>query len=170
MATSEASTVIGESIAIHGNVQGDDDLSVRGRVEGTVTVTKALVIEAGAVVKAEIQARTCLISGAVVGNVTAADSVEITKDGRMVGDITARRVILADGASFRGRIEMGDVDVGAEGARPAPRVAERPLRAVARPDGATVSLAEKIAAARPPAPPVPVAVAAVKRKVVVRRK
>jgi cytoskeletal protein CcmA (bactofilin family) len=162
VATSEASTVIGESIAIHGNVSGDEDLTVRGRIEGTVTVTKALVVEAGAVVKAEIQARSCTVSGAVVGNVTAADSVEITKDGRMVGDITARRVILADGASFRGRIEMGEVDVE-EAGRAASRPVERPLRAVASPAG------EK-AAPRAPAPPVPVAVAAVKRKVVVRRK
>ncbi len=162
MASSEASTVIGESIAIHGNVSGDEDLAVRGRIEGTVAVTRALVIEPGAVVKAEIQARSCLISGAVVGNVTAADSVEITKDGRMVGDITARRVILADGASFRGRIEMGEVDVE-EGGRAASRPVERPLRAVGSPAG------EK-PAARAPAPPVPVSVAAVKRKVVVRRK
>jgi hypothetical protein len=101
--------------------------------------------------------------------------VEITKEGRMVGDIAAPRVIIVDGASFRGRIDMGEVDVeaGREEARTAPRAAPRPA-AVARP---AVKLpepkpAEKIvvAAPRPPAPPAPVAMGAVKRKVIVKRR
>ena len=158
MATSEGSTILGESIVINGNVNGDEDLTVRGRLEGTLTLTKGLVVEPTGVVKAEIQAKSCVVSGAVVGNVTASDSVEITKDGRMVGDITARRVILADGASFRGRIEMGEVDV---------EQADRPalVRVPAK-----LPVAERPAGARPQMPPAPVAVAAVKRKVLVRRK
>jgi cytoskeletal protein CcmA (bactofilin family) len=163
VANSEANTIVGESIVISGNVSGDEDLTVRGRVEGTLTLTKALVVEPSGVVKAEVHAKSCVVSGAVVGNVTAADCVEITKEGRMVGDIAARRVIIADGASFRGRIEMGEVDVE-EGGRPAA------ARAPTRPE-VKLSLAERPAAgARPPAPPVAIAMGAVKRKVVVRRK
>src|SRR5512143_2660045 len=126
MATLDGSTIIGESILINGNLNGDEDLTVRGRVEGTLTLTKALLVEPTGVVKAEVQVKSCVISGAVVGNVTATESVEITKEGRMVGDISAPRVIIVDGATFRGRIDMGEVDVG-EAERPAlARASSRP--------------------------------------------
>ena len=187
----EGTTIIGESILINGNLNGDEDLTVRGRVEGTVTLTKTLVVEPTGVVKAEVQVKSLVISGAVVGNVTATESVEITKDGRMVGDIAAPRVIIVDGASFRGRIDMGEVNVDAErpalarassrpALRPPPRPALSPGRErVERREAAPVSangeekasLAERAAAAvKPPPPPVPVAMGAVKRKVIVRRK
>jgi cytoskeletal protein CcmA (bactofilin family) len=183
----DGSTIIGESILINGNLNGDEDLTVRGRVEGTLTLTKTLVVEPTGVVKAEVQVRNCVISGAVVGNVTASESVEITKDGRMVGDISAPRVIIVDGASFRGRIDMGEVDLEVSDRPALARASSRPaLRAPpARPatpavvpaapraeEAPKASLAEKAAAAvKPPAPPpVPVAMGALKRKVIVRRK
>ena len=186
MATTDGTTIIGESILISGSLNGDEDLTVRGRVEGTLTLTKTLVVEPTGIVKAEVQVKNCVIAGAVVGNVTATESVEITKEGRMVGDIAAPRVIIVDGASFRGRIDMGEVDV-AEVERPAlARTSSRPAlrtpsRAALQPradrpegppeDESKESLAEKAAAAvKPPAPPVPVAMGAVKRKVIVRRK
>src|SRR5512147_2543053 len=114
MATIDGSTIIGESILISGSLNGDEDLTVRGRVEGTLTLTKTLLVEPTGIVKAEVQVKNCIIAGAVVGNVTATESVEITNQGRMVGDITAPRVIIVDGASFRGRIDMGEVDIEGE--------------------------------------------------------
>jgi len=175
VATIDGSTIIGESILISGSLNGDEDLTVRGRVEGTLTLTKTLVVEPTGIVKAEVQVKNCVIAGAVVGNVTATESVEITKEGRMVGDINSPRVIIVDGASFRGRIDMGEVDV--EGERPTrslarPAVPARPaLRPAARP--AEKKAEEKTAsgaAPKPPAPPAPVAMGAVKRKVIVKRK
>src|SRR5512137_2205724 len=127
MATGSGSTVIGESILINGNLNGDEDLTVRGRVEGTVTLSKTLVVEPSGTVKAEVQVRNCIIAGTIVGNVTATESVEITKEGRMVGDIAAPRVIIVDGASFRGRIDMGEVDVESAGV-PRPRAVAAPAR------------------------------------------
>jgi hypothetical protein len=132
-------------------------------------------------VKAEVQVKNCVIAGVIVGNVTATESVEITKEGRMVGDIAAPRVIIVDGASFRGRIDMGEVDVDAGRAparaaapparpalRPAPsRPAPRPEPRKAEEKAAPASLP---AAPKPPAPPAPVAMGAVKRKVIVKRK
>jgi cytoskeletal protein CcmA (bactofilin family) len=173
----DGTTIIGESIVVSGSLHGDEDLTVRGRVEGTLNLTKTLVVEPTGVVKAEVQVKNCVIAGAIVGNVTASESVEITKEGRMVGDISAPRVIIVDGASFRGRIDMGEVEVEGErdarsaprtlAARPAPpRPALRPALAMARPDDD----ADDEGAPRPPAPPVPVAMGAVKRKVIVKRK
>lgn len=179
MATIDGSTIIGESILISGSLNGDEDLTVRGRVEGTLTLTKTLVVEPTGVVKAEVQVRNCIISGAIVGNVTATESVEITKEGRMVGDIQAPRVIIVDGASFRGRIDMGEVDVEvdresrAASRTPAPIPARPALRPAARPVVAKAPEAkreETVVAAKPPAPPTPVAMGAVKRKVIVKHK
>src|ERR671918_177913 len=113
-------TVIGPSILINGKLSGDEDLTVRGRVEGEVSLTKTLIIETSGVVKADVTVRNAIVSGVVVGNVKATESVELTKDGRMVGDIRAPRVIIVDGASFRGRVDMGEVEAGRvpQGPRP----------------------------------------------------
>jgi len=179
VATTDGTTIIGESILISGSLNGDEDLTVRGRVEGTLTLTRTLVVEPTGIVKAEVQVKNCVIAGVVVGNVTASESVEITKEGRMVGDIAAPRVIIVDGASFRGRIDMGEVDVeGGERrqavARPAARPALRPAAVPAR-GGVKPAEAKKLeekapAIAKPAVPPAPVAMGAVKRKVIVRRK
>ena len=176
MATTDGTTIIGESILISGSLNGDEDLTVRGRVEGTLTLTKTLVVEPTGVVKAEVQVKNCVIAGAIVGNVTATESVEITKEGRMVGDIAAPRVIIVDGASFRGRIDMGEVDVEAERPveRPAARVAPaapaarpalrppppRPSAPAPRPEAKEAPAP----VAKPIAPPAPVEMGAVKRK------
>jgi cytoskeletal protein CcmA (bactofilin family) len=182
MASTDGTTIIGESILISGSLAGDEDLTVRGRVEGTLTLTRTLVVEPTGMVKAEVQVKNCIIAGIVVGNVTATESVEITKEGRMVGDIAAPRVIIVDGASFRGRIDMGEVDVGAgerrlgAQARPAvpARAAARPglaARPAARPAPEPKKAEEKAAPAaapRPAVPPAPVAMGAVKRKVLVK--
>ncbi len=176
MATTDGTTIIGESILISGSLNGDEDLTVRGRVEGTLTLTKTLVVEPTGIVKAEVQVRNCVIAGVVVGNVTATESVEITKEGRMVGDIAAPRVIIVDGASFRGRIDMGEVDIEGERMPRESRSAPRPaLRPAIRPPPAPKVEAKKVdektvILSKPSAPPAPVAMGAVKRKVIVKRK
>jgi cytoskeletal protein CcmA (bactofilin family) len=181
----DGTTIIGESILVNGNLSGDEDLTVRGRVEGTLTLTKTLVVEATGVVKAEVQVKTCIVSGTIVGNVTASESIEITKEGRMIGDISAPRVTIVDGAGFRGRIDTGDVDVAAarseralpRAARTAPRALPRAAPRAEREEDAEEerpALADRAAAAvagvKPPALPVPVSMGAMKRKVIVRRK
>ena len=154
MATIDGTTIIGESILISGSLNGDEDLTVRGRVEGTLTLTKTLVVEPTGIVKAEVQVRNCVIAGVVVGNVTATESVEITKEGRMVGDIAAPRVIIVDGASFRGRIDMGEVDVESGAPRaarsaPAARPALRPAFSRPAPKPEAKKAEEKSAASAP---------------------
>src|SRR5689334_8969357 len=118
-----ASTVVGQSILINGNLQGDEDLTVLGRVEGNISLTRTLHVEESGIVKADISVRNAVVSGVVVGNITATDSVEITDAGRMVGDIRAPRVIIVDGARFRGAVDMGDLDAPrATGELPARKV------------------------------------------------
>ena len=120
------STVIGDSVQVRGNLTGDEDLHVLGRIEGSIDLQRTLVVAQSGVVKAEVQVKNAIISGVVVGNVSASESVEITREGRMVGDISAPRVIIVDGASFRGNVDMGDIEnmparrPREERARPAP--------------------------------------------------
>jgi cytoskeletal protein CcmA (bactofilin family) len=183
----DGTTIIGESILVNGNLHGDEDLTVRGRVEGTLTLTKTLVVEATGVVKAEVQVKNCIVSGTIVGNVTATESIEITKEGRMIGDISAPRVTIVDGAGFRGRIDTGDVDIAAGRsertlpravARAVPRALPRVAFRAGEEEGAEEerpALADRAVAAaagvKPPGPPpVPVSMGAMKRKVIVRRK
>ena len=176
-------TVIGPSITINGKLSGDEDLTVRGRVEGEVTLTKTLFLEVSGVVKANVSVKNAVISGVVVGNVRATESVELTKEGRMVGDIAAPRVILVDGASFRGRIEMGEASVGRAAGdrvgRPA-RVSARPsapprppppraeARGMANSKSTVTPILSKMESKSPPVPPA--LAGAGKRKVVVRKR
>jgi len=84
-------TVIGPSILINGKLTGDEDLTVRGRVEGELSLTKTLIVEPSGVVKANVTVKNAVVSGVVVGNIQASESVELTQEGRMVGDIRAPR-------------------------------------------------------------------------------
>jgi cytoskeletal protein CcmA (bactofilin family) len=110
--TAGGNTVIGPSILINGKLTGDEDLTVRGRVEGELSLTKMLIVEPSGVVKANVSVKNAVVSGVVVGNIQATESVELTHEGRMVGDIRAPRVIIVDGASFRGRVDMGELPPG----------------------------------------------------------
>src|SRR5271154_4125197 len=138
-------TVIGPSILINGKLTGDEDLTVRGRVEGELALTRTLIVEPSGVVKANVSVKNAVVSGVVVGNISATESVELTRDGRMVGDIRSPRVIIVDGASFRGRVDMGELAPG----RPLP---ERP-RTQVRP-GVRTALAP-VPSPPPPLPPRP---------------
>lgn len=103
----EPVTIIGEDTAISGRLEGDENLIVHGRIDGSINLSKLLVIEHTGVVQAEIKVREATIYGVVEGNVEAEELVHITEQGRMVGDIKAPRVILVDGAKFKGNIDMG---------------------------------------------------------------
>lgn len=152
------STVIGPSILISGKLTGDEDLTVRGRVEGELNLSKTLIVETSGIVKANVSVRNAIVSGVVVGNITATESVELTREGRMVGGINSPRVIIVDGASFRGRVDMGNAEPRPQGERPAARPVVRPA---ARP--ATVP-ARPAVPAKPIAKPAPPPLAKVEGK------
>jgi len=190
-------TVIGPSILISGKLTGDEDLTVRGRVEGELSLTRTLIVEPSGVVKANVTVKNAVVSGVVVGNIQASESVELTHEGRMVGDIRAPRVIIVDGASFRGRVDMGELPPGrslperttprtqlrptvrslpAPPPRPAAATAARPSSAAAvasarKPGGMPGIVRGEPARTPPPVPPAPPVVAAgAKKKVVLKKK
>ncbi|HVQ34767.1 MAG TPA: polymer-forming cytoskeletal protein [Candidatus Bathyarchaeia archaeon] len=98
---------IGQSIHIKGELTGNEDLTIEGKVEGKIFLKDHnLTIGANGKITAEIQAKTVMVVGEVNGNITADDKVEVAASGTMRGDISAPRVVLADGAKFKGTIDM----------------------------------------------------------------
>ena len=149
----DTSTIVGQSIVISGNLEGDEDLTVQGRIEGSINLTKTLIVEPSGAVKAEVSVNNAIVSGVFVGNLTATDSVEITESGRMVGDINAPRVIIVEGALFKGKMDMGNLEMPrprSEDRKPLPRSTYKPTT-VAKP-GARPE-APKAAATPKKAPP-----------------
>ena len=99
---------IGQSVQIKGELTGQEDLVIDGRIDGKITVSDHhLIIGPNGHVNAEVRAKSVQINGQVTGNILADDKVEISPSGSVNGDITAPRVALADGSSFKGSIDMG---------------------------------------------------------------
>jgi cytoskeletal protein CcmA (bactofilin family) len=106
---------IGRSITINGEVKGDEDLLIQGRVDGSVTLKQhAVTVGPEGEVKADIGARVITVEGTVEGNLSAQEQVILRGSARVQGNITAPRVVLEDGARFRGGVDMGETR--AEGA------------------------------------------------------
>jgi len=96
---------IGQGVVVDGRITSAQDLRIDGKVDGTIEVgNHGLIIGASAVVKANLAARTIVISGAVNGNVTATDRVDLHATGSVEGDITSPRLIMADGAFVKGSV------------------------------------------------------------------
>ena len=100
-------TVLGPTLEIDGEIEGDEDLVIQGKVSGKIVSKKSLTVDGVGDVTASVQTASLAVSGRLSGNVEATDRVEIRKEGTMIGDIKAPRVVIADGARFRGRVEMG---------------------------------------------------------------
>jgi cytoskeletal protein CcmA (bactofilin family) len=101
-----ANTVIGSSLVIDGEISGDEALVIQGTVKGRISLKESLFVEGSGVVEADIDTQTVEISGKVTGNISATDKVELKSDCRVVGDIRAPRILIADGASFKGNVDM----------------------------------------------------------------
>ena len=104
----ERTTVnIGKSVVIKGELTGSEDLTIEGQVEGKIELRQnVLTIGPNGKIKAQVFAKSVVILGEVTGNVTASEKVDIRDNGSVDGDIAAPRVAIAEGAHFRGSIDM----------------------------------------------------------------
>jgi cytoskeletal protein CcmA (bactofilin family) len=103
----QESVSIGKSIVIKGEVSGSEDLTIEGQVEGKIELRDHILsVGSSGRVQAHIVAKAIVVHGEVTGNLTAAEKVEIRENGSVEGDIVAPRVAIADGAKFRGSIDM----------------------------------------------------------------
>ena len=99
-------TRIAAGSKVEGTLTGPTDLLIEGEVDGEIRVDSAVAIGTGGVVRGPITAQTVRVDGRVIGNVQATERVEVTLSGGLEGDIAAPRVIIAEGAFFKGRIDM----------------------------------------------------------------
>jgi len=98
---------IGKSVVIKGELNGSEDLTIEGHVEGTIQLRDhILTIGPNGRIKAQVFAKSVIVLGEVTGNVTASDKVEIRDAGSVDGDLIAPRVAIAEGAHFRGSVDM----------------------------------------------------------------
>lgn len=101
-----AQTVIGSSIVVDGEISGDEDLVVQGTVKGKIALKENLFVEGSGVLEADVEIASVEIAGHVTGNIVATQRVELKPDCKVVGDIRAPRVLIADGAIFKGSVDM----------------------------------------------------------------
>ena len=97
---------IGSGIQVRGNLSGSGDLVVEGRVEGHVALQDHMMVQSDGTVVADVETRELTINGKMSGNVDASERVAILQSATVTGDIRAPRVVIEDGARFRGSIEM----------------------------------------------------------------
>ena len=132
---SRNSATIGKAVKINGQIHSKEDLYVDGDVEGTVEAPDhKLTIGPNGTVHATVKAREVVALGSIQGNVEAIDKIEIRKDAKLIGDIKTARIIIEDGAYFKGSIDIVKPE-------PAKAQAPKPQQAAA-PAGAPAAAAE----------------------------
>jgi cytoskeletal protein CcmA (bactofilin family) len=100
-------TQVARGTRIVGEISGSAELRIDGEIEGKLDLDGSVVIGETGQVKGEIRARSVQVSGKMKGNVTGRESVSILGNGSVEGDVVSPRMSIADGAFFKGRVEMG---------------------------------------------------------------
>lgn len=116
---SRGTAVLGKSVMVKGQIFSREDLTIDGEVEGTVELQEnRLTVGPNGRVQATIKAREIVVLGTVHGNVEASDKIDIRKEAKLVGDIRTQRIVIEDGAYFKGSIDITKPEVKAA---PAPK-------------------------------------------------
>ena len=101
-----ATAWIGQGVVVEGRIISSQDLRIDGRVEGTIEVGEhLLIVGARAAIKANLVAKSILISGTVIGNVTARDRLDLQATGSVEGNISSPRLVMVEGAVVKGKVD-----------------------------------------------------------------
>lgn len=126
---------IGKSVLIKGELSGSEDLYFDGEVEGSIDLGgQSLTIGPNGRIRAQVRAKEIVVHGKVDGNLSGTEKVELKRSAVMVGDVVTKRVVVEDGAFFKGKIE-----IQREAAKEAPRAETRPAMSAAAPAPAASS-------------------------------
>ena len=99
-------SLLGKTLVIKGRVRASEEMVVEGKIDGHINSNHRVVIGRSGIIKADISASEIVIQGRVDGNVKATSKVEIFPEGVLNGNIISQRVVLAEGAVFKGNIDM----------------------------------------------------------------
>ncbi|MCK4763995.1 MAG: polymer-forming cytoskeletal protein [Candidatus Aminicenantes bacterium] len=102
----QVNSIIGRTLFIKGELTSDEEVLIEGKIEGKLKINHRVVVGKSGVVNADIEAKEVIIKGAVNGNVKCSYKVEIVPEGVLTGNIVSYRVVLAEGAVFKGNIDM----------------------------------------------------------------
>jgi cytoskeletal protein CcmA (bactofilin family) len=103
----EGSTILGKSIQVHGEITGAEDVTVHGRLQGSISLKESrLTVGADAEVEAELQVHDVIVLGQVKGNVTATGRVELRKGASLTGDVNAARLSIEEGSAIQGKVSL----------------------------------------------------------------
>ena len=120
------SAALGKNVTVKGQIFAREDLTIDGEVEGTVEChDHRLTIGPNARVQAGLKAREIVIHGSIQGNVEAADKIDIKKEAKLVGDIKTSRIVIEDGAYFKGSIDISKA-AASKGAAGGPAISTTP--------------------------------------------
>ena len=101
-----ASTVIGAGITIEGEITTEEDVVVHGTLRGKLNAKDGVTVEQGGVIEADIVSGPLTVSGSVTGNISSSDRVDLQPGAKVVGNVKATRITIADGAQFKGNVDM----------------------------------------------------------------
>jgi cytoskeletal protein CcmA (bactofilin family) len=121
-------TLVARGSRIIGTITGSTEVVIEGEVEGQVDLESHVQIGTHGRVNGNLKVRSARIAGQLVGNVAGSEVVELTATGRLEGDVAAPRVVIAEGAFFRGNIEMTKRDASARPASESTRPASEPIK------------------------------------------
>jgi cytoskeletal protein CcmA (bactofilin family) len=108
-------THIGASVAFDGDLTCEEDLTIEGRLTGNIHVREAtLVVTQAAHLECAIRAARVVVHGTVQGAISAGQRIELSPSAVVIGDLSATRVVIADGAQFNGRVDMGRRTIAAK--------------------------------------------------------
>lgn len=110
MSTATAPCNIGPRISVRGNLAGEEDLIIEGHVEGSISLTGHLAVAQSAVIAADVEVDSVDVYGQVDGDIVAVTAITLHESARVSGSLRAPRVVIADGAQFKGTVEM-DVQI-----------------------------------------------------------
>ena len=102
-------SLIGRNLSINGDIEGSEELTVEGKVKGAIKVNSTLTIGREGSVSAEITAKAVVIMGKAEGKILASERVEIATNGEFLGDVHSNKLIIKEGAVFKGNVNMEDV-------------------------------------------------------------
>ena len=108
-------THIGPSVVFEGDVTCDEDITIDGRITGNIHVREAaLIIAKAGHAESSIRAARVVVHGTVTGTITAGERIELAASANVTGDLSATQVVIADGATFHGRVDMGRRTIAAK--------------------------------------------------------
>ena len=104
--TGGTTSILSKEVKIEGDIQGNENLQIEGKLKGSVKLTGDIYIGPTGIVEADIEAENVVIQGEIHGNVTARKQLQIQSSGKLLGDCTAQSIDIKEGALFEGRSTM----------------------------------------------------------------